>query len=589
MAQDLRVESHGLSKMAILGAPSIDELMATDLAREMAERIETASELGVFQTADEFAMRYLKETVIPSLGLDQRQNEAAIMVVERKNLSLVKPEERQAFMNLSYVQEKISRYLIQHMIGSENVESRGLKPFEVAEIRTGMEIAEEMDHWYTKWEKEGHDIPATSDREAQGFKSRWHYVKGSAEDGYQEVSYSETFPEEHAKISTLLGKMISELTALRAETDGKAADPELESKIQLYEKWKKAHDTSDVEAVADAWEQVEIAYTQQKGRIITITPQEYGYGANETGIIPEISLRFKLGEALGENPMAAGIRNKRQQIQKDLPAIFADMPNAAEDIAKVPVPELAYFAVNGGSNLVFQIAGQALPNTAKIRNEYGSVTTTNAEVMRKRIEEAKVLFREMFGPKFDAELAAMDMDEVIVNVGVHEMGHNIGDKDVFRTSLARNAMEEWKASATEWALMHMDQTLTDEQLRSAVLAEILHAMRYTEKRNDPTSKPYYNGWLSFMKTAQELGIIKNDEGAFDLDLAPEKVKLFAATVKQQWLELQAVYEQGKAAKIAKDDVALGAAQTRAETLYARDLVETPFITATQEICNRRAA
>lgn len=583
-AQDLRVESHGLSKMSAFALPSTEELMASDVGLEMREKIASAAELTVFQTADEFALRYMKEVVIPALGLDDRQQQAAVRVVERKNFSSVKPDERQAFMQLSHQQERISHMLIKYMIGPDNVESRGFRPLETAELHNGMAIAEEMDQLYMKWEKEKHDIAATADREARGFKSRWHYVKGSEETGYGEVPYSEVFPEEHARISELLGKMVDELIALRVEGE---EDPDLESKIKLYQAWKAAHDTSDAHAVADAWTKAEIAYTQQQGRIITITPQEYGYAANETGIIPEISLRFKLGA--GENPMAVGIRAKKEQMQNDLPAVFADMPHAQQSVSKIPLPELSYFAVNGGSNLVFQVAGQALPNTDRIRNEYGSVTTTNAETMRKRIEEAKSLFREIFGSKFDAELDAIDMDEVIVNVGVHEMGHNVGDKDTFRTSLQRNGMEEWKASATEWALMHMDASLTDEQLRSAMLAEILHAMRYTEKRDDPTSKPYYTGWLYFMKTAQELGIIQQSGEAFDLDLSPEKVKAFAATINQQWLDLQGLYEDAKTASLAKDDVALAAAQTRADSLYAQQLVETPFIKATQEICARRAA
>lgn len=584
--QELQAENHNLSRMASLVAPPIDELLADSLATEMAEEIETAHEVQVFRTADKFALRYMRERVVPSLGLDKRQKIVADMILDRKNAAnAVKGEERAAFIRFSHVQEMISRRLINHMLGEESKESRGFTALEVAELKLGVEIGEAIDDWYMKWEVTGHDIPKIEDRQESGFTSKWHLVKGNTVDGFSEIPYSKIFPDDHANIARLLQKIIMLLESLEGTgVDEKA----LGSKLAYYQEWLKAHLTSDVEGLLELWDEVEGKYALQLGRMIAIHPIEEGYGTNETGMIPQFSLRFKLGDGESEDPVTTGIKAKQRDMQNQLPALLEGMEGACDSLRKTEAPPLTYFAIKSGLELVMEIAGQSLPNRATVRDKVGTLATINPDAMAKRIMEAQVLFKRLFGNKYDDILGQIDLDEVVVNVGVHEMGHPVGDQLVFKPSAHRNALEEWKASATEWALMHLDEDYTNEQFKTAFVVEILHAMRYTQKREEGSGKPYYGGWQYFMKTAQELGLIKESGGEWNVDFDPAKIRAFAETVTKQWVSLHAIYEAGRIAQTNDDAERLAAAQADLDTLGANVVVETPFIVKAQQIADDAA-
>lgn len=564
-------------KMASLQAPSVDDLLATDIATEMAEAIETSREIALFKTADEFTLRYMKEVVIPSLGLSEKESEAAVAVVERKNHSQVPVEKKGAFLRLSNIQEVISRSMIMHMVDSDPENNRGFRPLEVIELRYGTELANVFDELYIKWEKTAHDIASPDERRAAGFTSKWHIVQGDTESGYKEVPNAEVFPQEHQKISQLLGELIEELKGCE--------DPDQVTKLAHYEAWKAAHDHSDAEGIKEIWELAEEAFVRQGGRFVIIHPQEEGYGANKTGIIPDTSMRFLLSEVAGEDPVSDGISKRAADMKRLFGPRFEGMSEATQNLDNINPPPLAYFAVNSGLGLVFEIAGQSLPNTMRVQQEVGSLPTINPEAMKKRILEAQAIFRSTFGNRFDAQLAEIDLDEAIVNVAIHEMGHPLSDRDAFLANDMRNGLEEWKATGTEWALMSLDEDYSPEQMRGAFLAEVLHAMRYTQRRAEEAQKPYYIGWQYFMKTAQEVGLIEfSEEAGWDLDLTDEKLVAFAETVTEQWFHVQDMYEAAKQAQNEDDAATLASVRADHATYCMENLVETPFIQELQRVC-----
>jgi len=581
----------GVPKLNALSLPSLEDLLSDPIFLEMAEEMSTAQEVLVFQLADKFALRYVEERVLPALGLNARQMEVALAVVRGKNFAgATKEGERLAFITLSHLKEGLSRAMISNMIGPESVESRGFNALEVAELNIGVQIADAIGQWYKKWEFEAHDMERSEDRHAAGFVSQWHIVKGDEESGYKEVPYKEIFPEEYAEIGGLLTKMIDDLSDLQGQVLAGDLDiplENIEAKLKFYTSWKVAHEATEVEGLEGLWREVDTNYVLQlgkNGRIVILFPIETGYGANKSGRIPEYSARVEVIAAEGEDPVGDGIKARQSAIEDDLPELLAGLDMAIENTRGIKAPLLTYFAIRAGLEDVFEIAGQSLPNDEVVVAKVGRLNTMNTIVMNGRVEEGKIIFRKMFGDQYDKELSCINIDDVLVDVAVHEMSHAIGDNGNFIVSAHRNALEEWKSNATDWVLRLGDEDYSEDQLRGAFMAELLSAMRYTQREKEASQNVYFEGWQFFMKTAQEVGLIEVSEaGEWSLDLAGDKLRTFAEEVKDQWLELQEIYEDMNVAKRDGDESSAAKAQARLDAFGAKHVVPTAFIEALRDL------
>lgn len=565
-------------QLTALTAPTIEELLADPLWSEFQEKIWEASEDTVFAVADDFALRYMLERIIPKLP--KKQQEAARMVIEYTNFAGTK-DQRLGFIGLSHVHQQISRRLILHMIEGDQFRDRGFNKLEALELTHGIAIADAMDEIYMKWEFMDHDLPDSADRERRGLTNKWALVRDTGllaadeNPAHKEVSYKKLFPAEYERIIQSLDELLASLEGL--ENPAGISTPlhlsrraaTVSAKIQYYQSLRDAFALDDLEAMQAAWLKADELYIDQVGpdgsnRLVTIHPIETGYGANATGIIPQYSLRFRLG---AESPLIQKIEAARIEMQKRLPDLLAECPKACEQLQAITkCPILYYFAVNSGIDLVFAAAGQTLPNEREIIDRRGTLTTVSPHTMAKRISESGQLFRGLFSTDQHDLLKTIISDDLIVGVSEHEMGHSILTHHVFASDMEgkRDAIEEWKASGTEWALIHANRDqLTDEQLIGAFVSDICQAMRYIQRRKDPSQRPYYGSYQFFMKLAQEAGVLTKEESGWRLNINREKLLGFFESVTKKWVELIGIYETGDQEKF---------------TQFVDDAIqETPFI------------
>jgi len=123
-----------------------------------------------------------------------------------------------------------------------------------------------------------------------------------------------------------------------------------------------------------------------------------------------------------------------------------------------------------------------------------------------------------------------------------------------------------KASATEFALQaqSLDKLSTDE-LEGEFAGNVCQALRYVQQREKAGPKLYYKAYLAFMKTAQDVGLLtKGEDGKWTINRSREKFAALAERIRDQWIELQGIYEKG-------DEEAINA-------FIEKTIVDSPFMT-----------
>ncbi|MFA6521056.1 MAG: hypothetical protein WCT53_01590 [Candidatus Gracilibacteria bacterium] len=595
------------ANLATLTAPTIEELLADPVISEFAEQMETANKEGVFMVADEAAQAYMLRNVVSQLPPDQQ--EAARMVITTVNFGKVPktPGQRPLFINLSLVHQRISRMLIANMLneedsGSETKESRGFSKLEQLELKAGIAMANATDDIYIEWESRNHAITDPAERIQRGFTSKWHVVEesdeGDGEKTYAEKPYKEIWPKQYGEIDKALEELNAELYTMYHRCQTTNRDPEtgtsadmLYTKMSFYIRLREAYAEADKSKLPEVWLSVDKAFVHQDGDLRSVHPMEDGYGVNETGVIPEQSMRY----FLPDHPANAAILESKREILERFPALLAGNEKSTHDLDLVKRVDarIAHYVIRSGLEIVFKIAGHNIPNEKSVRNHDGINAFIDPGTVAQRLEESKPLVREFFGQEIDDPLKVnewatdiddllkeMSTDDALTEVAVHEMGHNIGNRDPFKENRSMvNAIEEWKATAATFALQSSknSEELTDEHLRSTFTAFLCQFFRYAQRREEGSQKPYYGADKFFIKTAQDQGLIMGgDVGGENekwiLDLSREKLLGFANAVKDQWLELQQIYSS--------ED------QSAIDAFTAKNIVDTDFSKAVEKFVDR---
>jgi len=290
-----------------------------------------------------------------------------------------------------------------------------------------------------------------------------------------------------------------------------------------------------------------------------VHPFEDGYGKNQTGTIPQQCLRY----FMPEHPANAKIQELKRFICERFPEVLGDNESAKNSLSIVGKVDarVAYYAIRSGLEIVFKIAGHNIPNENIVRQQEGINTFIDPDTIASRLEEGKDLFRKFFGAESAGMLTDVSIDNALAEVAVHELGHNIGDKGVFKSNPGGvQAVEEWKATATSFVLQSLkdkDQ-LSDEYLRGTFLSFLCQTFRYAQRREERSQAPYFGADKIFTKVDQECGlVVKGEEGKWGLDLTREKLLAYADAIKNKWLGLQKIYpsaDQGEMDKFIEENV-----------------------------------
>lgn len=325
---------------------------------------------------------------------------------------------------------------------------------------------------------------------------------------------------------------------------------------------KDAYAETDPKLLPQKWLAVDAAFVFQGGNLRAVHPIEDGYAKNDTGAIPEQSLRY----FMPEHPANARIQELKQFIVERFPEILSGNEGA---MASLPVVErvdarMAYYAVRSGMEIVFKIAGHNIPNEESVRRDCGVNAFIDPDTMAGRIEEGKALFRQFFGAEASALLTQVNMDNVFAEIAVHELGHNIGNRGVFQENpKGVGAVEEWKATATTYVTQSLrgEEQLTDEYLRGTFLSFLCQTFRYAQRREEGSQRPYFGADKIFTNTALGCGcFVMAPDGQWLLHLTRENLLQYMDDITEKWLELQRIYssaDQEAMNEFIKDNVYTG--------------------------------
>lgn len=530
-----------LLQMTALTMPTANEVLEDPIMQEMAEQIESADYYHVFEVANAIAVRYMVERVIPKLPEDKRK--AAEMVVTYVNYSNVPQSEKTAFLQLAAAYQTVSRIVMTNMLGetAEEAEVKGFTVLEATELKGDAELAGVMDDMFIKWQGMRHAC-SEEKRAELGFTSRWHMTVEDGQGGYREVAIQEFMSNEYSDANFVILILIDELNDLKGNP--KVDQSLLALKLDFYDKLLKAMNTTDVKEVDAAWEATERAFIRQANapgnRIVSTHSQEWGYAGNSSGIGPELTVKVIMPNHPSDLAKAEALRD----VKEKLPSLLVGMPKALSGIYSIGADGVTtvYPAIQAGAQLDFESAGQNLPNHNTVRDEEGVVSNMSPNVLDKRLKEAGETLFAHFLPK--ELLDKIDYNQALADIARHEMGHNIGDRTPFREGRDVQGCEEWKASGTEYALAFLNaETLSDDALIGFVVSQIAQGMRYAQKRNEPSQYPYYLSYLSFVREAENAGILQNGEdGKWSFNGDRANLIRYINTVKDQWVELEGIYE-----------------------------------------------
>lgn len=536
-----------LLQMTALTMPTATEVLEDPIMKEMAEQIESADYYHVFEVANAIAVRYMVERVITKLPEDKRK--AAEMVVTYVNYSNVPQGEKSAFLQLAAAYQTVSRIVMTNMLGetAEEAEAKGFTVLEAAELKGDAELAGIMDDMFIKWQGMRHAC-SEEKRAELGFTSRWHMTVEDGQDGYMEAPIQDFMPKEYNDANFVIGHLIDELNELKGNP--KVDQKLLALKLDFYENLGKAMNTTDVKEVDSAWEATERTFVRQANapgnRIVSTHSQEWGYAGNSSGIGPELTVKVIVPNHPSDLAKAEALRD----VKEKLPSLLVGMPKALSGIDSIGMEGVTtvYPAIQSGAQLDFESAGQNLPNHFNVRDDEGVVSNMSPNVLMKRLKEAGETLFVNFLPK--ELLAKVDYNEALADIARHEMGHNIGDRTPFREGRDVQGCEEWKASGTEYALAHLNaESLSDDALIGFVVSQVAQGMRYAQKRNEASQYPYYLSYLSFVREAQNAGILQcGEDGQWSFDGDRAKLMQYIDTVKDQWVELEGIYESADQAK-----------------------------------------
>ncbi len=536
-----------LLQMTALTMPTAAEVLNDPIMQEMAEQIESADYYHVFEVANAIAVRYMVERVIPKLPGDKRK--AAEMVVTYVNYSNASQNEKPAFLQLAAAYQTVSRIVMTNMLGetAEEAEAKGFTALEAVELKGDAELAGIMDDMFIKWQGMRHAC-SEEKRAELGFTSRWHMTVEDGQGGYMEVPVQEFMSKEYGDANYVIDTLIDELSDLKGNP--KVDQSLLALKLDFYDKLLKAMNTTDVKEVDAAWEATERAFVRQANapgnRIVSTHSQEWGYAGNSSGIGPELTVKVIVPNHPSDLAKAEALKD----VKEKLPALLTGMPKALSGIDSIGIEGVTtvYPAIQSGAQLDFESAGQNLPNHFKVRDEEGVVSNMSPNVLMKRLREAGETLFVNFLPK--ELLAKVDYNQALADIARHEMGHNIGDRTPFREGRDAQGCEEWKASGTEYALAHLNaESLSDDALIGFVVSQVAQGMRYAQKRNEASQYPYYLSYLSFVREAQNAGILQSGEdGKWSFNGDRAKLLQYIDTVKNQWVELEGIYESADQAK-----------------------------------------
>ncbi len=562
-------------QLTSLTAPNNLDLLKDPIIAEAKDQMERAERGQVFTIADAAAKRYMLERVVAQLPPEQQ--EAARMVIETVNFGKVgKGEsERKPFIRLSMIHQQISRMLIMEML--KNAEMHDFNPLEAQELQAGISLADATDDMYIDWEFRQHAIAAPQERTKAGFTSPWHIVSEgvrsdkSTPPQYAETSYRYIYPQEYDIMGSTLNGLLSRLKAMQAtfetgsEIEG-ITEELLASKMAYYTALRDAYAETDKAKLPDAWLKVDRAFVHQGGNVRAVHPMETGYANNQTGMIPQQSMRY----FLPEHPANEAINQKKETLINMLSRYFRNRPEiaASADVIRMLDARVAYYAVRSGFEIVFKFVGHNIPNDRNIREKDGVNTFIDPGTMAERLGEGEALFRKFFDQDQHDCLKDISVDAVLEEVAVHEFGHNIGDGSGLRkiNPGAVRSVEEWKATATTYVMQVFTNPaeLSDEALRGNFLSFLCQTMRYTQRRDEGSQSSYYNADRFFMQMAQECGlIVKGEDNKWRLDLSRANLDKYMQKVSSQWLGLQDIYKDN-------DEGGL-------EQFVAEHIVDTPFI------------
>jgi len=449
------------------------------------------------------------------------ENEAQDLVIRATttktfpSLEIIGKEKHRQLLIIANKKEQFSRELILHFL--EKGTDFGLKDWEKEVLITNCKVASEFDNLCFAWreEVEDNEIYNKDSLKFHGLINQYtviRYSEGNNE--LYEQSYAETFPEE-------IENIVNQFTTL-AEKLEQNDNPETEqlAMAEYLKAYSTALSATNLEELHNLWLEVDVAFTQVKGRLQMIGSREYDYyDPGKTRMFPDMRLSIANKESIYIEPTNA----THQAMMKHLNEEFGDMNIIQETWGGIEnallFPE-TYDIVYTGS-LDFPLSGQFLPNEQEVKQEYGVKIFLVIEAIKSSWEATKDLAKKVFNHENDLTLFD-NFDPVNDRLVITTTGHEVAEP-LLDTNKVRNSLKEHFAYLNEDAATLFITALIPKMIEAGEIDKgtlTRHAigllgtyLRYIERRQNESTRTYYLGMgLRGLKRMLNSGFIYQENG-----------------------------------------------------------------------------
>lgn len=527
----------------------IDQLFSLT---QFGDLVEGARKLAIeeyFSSKDSQIIAFREQT---QQGLSQKDLEDCVRLHDFSRIDHASEEFERLYRAVAF-KETIARGMIRRVVGGKN--TLGFNNAEIAVILANLDTLQIYDDYFLAWNRIVVASPLAKKFKELGadkalemlkkdglingsFGDFWYSVFEEKNGKIVATAYFEAFQEVYRKEADIIDGLLTQLSAT-------PPSPQTTSLITYYTALLEALKNTDILRVENLWSGVDKAWLGIVGRIVPTHAMEVY--ADPLGKLVEPEHRLAV---LDERPAATKTNELNLQTKDHVVGLLEErysdknsthylLPTLKKSLAQM------YLELGSGITLTFRPAASNLVNRADLRL-LGVRILEDTETFTQRFEIQKKLLITWLGSNYVKKIFS---DEEAINslqagvfVAGHEYGHNAFiDQDTHAKLGGKlySNIEEHKSDFVSLSASY--NNLSKNNLPLLVKGLLAGEIRSLARRNDDSSRPYWNSAVAILSIMLEVEIIKHND-TWELDFAEEKIEKFFQQVLLLTDKLANIYD-----------------------------------------------